>query len=399
MFEYSCSECDKKYNDTEVRYYCHLCNSVLEINYPTEIFSSFKYNFSNNTLKTWINLLPLDKKKKVISLGEGNTPLIKNNIFDFKNIYIKQESYNPTGSFKDRAICTAVNYLNQKGYKRFITSSSGNAGISLCTYSAATKSDCIVVVPENTPESNLNIMSRFCSKIIKIKGNLSDSLNIVKNISKEYGFINITTTYQSPISTEGDKTVGYELAKQLNWKTPDWIIVPVGDGPLLYAIYKAFEDLQKIGLIKTLPKMVAAQAEGCSPIHRAWISNKKVKAWKNIKTKAKGIADPLKGYEQDGDFTIKIVKESKGTVLSISEDIIKKTQNIVHKYYGISTEFSSAVGFASINDNHFKWLIRKDDIIVIINTGSSFKEESNSSLYHKTENNLEDVKNILEGKT
>ena len=84
----------------------------------------------------------------------------------------------------------------------------------------------------------------------------------VKNISKEYGFINITTTYQSPISTEGDKTVGYELAKQLNWKTPDWIIVPVGDGPLLYAIYKAFEDLQKIGLIKTLPKMVAVQAEG-----------------------------------------------------------------------------------------------------------------------------------------
>ena len=242
-------------------------------------------------------------------------------------------------------------------------------------------------------------MSRFCSKIIKIKGNLSDSLNIVKKISKEYGFINITTTYQSPISTEGDKTVGYELAKQLNWKTPDWIIVPVGDGPLLYAIYKAFEDLQKIGLIKTLPKMVAVQAEGCSPIHRAWISNKKVKAWKNIKTKAKGIADPLKGYEQDGDFTIKIVKESKGTVLSISEDIIKKTQNIVHKYYGISTEFSSAVGFASINDKYFKSLIRKDDIIVIINTGSSFKEESNSSLYYKTENNLEDVKNILEGKT
>ena len=145
MFEYSCTKCDKKYNDTEVRYYCHLCNSVLEINYPTEIFSNFKYNFSNDTLKTWIKLLPLDKKKNLITLGEGNTPLIKQNIFDFKNIYIKQESYNPTGSFKDRAICTAVNYLNQKGYKRFITSSSGNAGISLCTYSAASKSECIVV--------------------------------------------------------------------------------------------------------------------------------------------------------------------------------------------------------------------------------------------------------------
>ena len=100
-----------------------------------------------------------------------------------------------------------------------------------------------------------------------------------------------------------------------------------------------------------------------------------------------------------GFLKVPLIWYCKPKVLSISEDIIKKTQNIVHKYYGISTEFSSAVGFASINDNHFKSLIRKDDIIVIINTGSSFKEESNSSLYHKTENNLEDVKNILEGKT
>ena len=273
-----------------------------------KIKNKFRLNYRK---KRWPGLiiayklyLPVSSKTPIVSLNEGNTPLIFSEslselIGNKTKVYVKYDGLNPTGSFKDRAICTAINYLNQKGYKKFITSSSGNAGISLCTYSAASKSECIVVVPENTPESNLNIMSRFCSKIIKIKGNLSDSLNIVKNISKEYGFINITTTYQSPISTEGDKTVGYELAKQLNWKTPDWIIVPVGDGPLLYAIYKAFEDLQKIGLIKTLPKMVAAQAEGCSPIHRAWMSNKKVKAWQNIKTKAKGIADPLKGYEQD----------------------------------------------------------------------------------------------------
>jgi threonine synthase len=184
----------------------------------------------------------------------------------------------------------------------------------------------------------------------------------------------VTTTYLSPYPTEGDKTVGFEIAMQLDWDAPDWIFVPVGAGPLLYGCYKAFVEMSSLGLVSRIPRFAAVQAAGCAPIYRAWCSNEReVSAWDIPQTIASGIADPLKGYSQDGTFTLQAVRASKGIVVAVSDEEICAARAALSRQAGILVEPTAAAPLAGLRYTVANGHVDIGQTVVLLITGRSYQ--------------------------
>jgi threonine synthase len=221
-----------------------------------------------------------------------------------------------------------------------------------------------------TPLAKVAQIAAFGAKLIKVKGDISTAFNLAKDAAETFGWVNLATTYLSPYPTEGDKTVGFEIAMGLDWEAPDWIFVPVGDGPLLYACHKAFVELKSLGLVQRLPKLVAVQAAGCRPIHRAWqAGEEQVIAWDAPQTVADGIADPLTGYPQDGTFTLQVVRESGGMVQAVTDEEILAARNDLMRRVGVFSEPTAAVPLAGLRRMVAKGQLTGGQTVVLLITG------------------------------
>ena len=324
-----CTRCSKRYPDRgSYLYHCPECDGIMDVEYdlaPVRFaWVPAQLAQRRGGLGRWCELLPVSREA-LVSLGEGDTPLVQAPSEALGcpgvHVYLKLEGCNPTGSFKDRAIAIGISKAREARARGVIISSTGNAGAALGAYSAYLGLPGVVLVPAATPFANLAQIAAYGVNLVRVEGDVSAPFHLACAAAEKLGWINLATTYQSPYPTEGDKTAGFELWMQLGWQVPDWVLVPVGDGPLLYACFKAFVELKELALVDRVPRFAAVQATGCAPIFHAWQAEEsEVKAWDSPHTVAKGIADPLKGYAQDGTFTLQAVRSSGGIVLAVTDE-------------------------------------------------------------------------------
>jgi threonine synthase len=331
-------------------------------------------------MERYRELLPLDTDSKLISLGEGGTPLIpatrlSEDMHDIE-VLLKNETVNPTGSFKDRALAVMTTRACDEGYGRVISSSSGNAGISSAAYAARAGVEAMVVAPESTRQTKLAQLTVHGARVVRVRGSTSDTYELAKAAAETGKWANLTTTFLSPLATAGFKTIGYELADQLDGHAPDWVIAPISAGPILVAVATAFREYRAAGRVDRIPRMVCAQAAGCAPIARAFEEGaESVTAWSDPPdTIATAIADPLRGYEDDGTLTLRVVRETEGVALTVTDDAIRKAIRRLAELEGVFAEPSGAVPLAALASLRDAGVIRAGSRVACLITGHGLKD-------------------------
>lgn len=397
-----CVICQTQY-PLEPIYECKNCGGILAVtyDYPSSIASELR---NNGKVELKLNLLPI-YPEYAISIGEGNTPLIKAGKLaqriNAANLFLKCEFCNPTGAFKDRPVSVGVSKANEFGYKKVVVASSGNGAAAVAALAAKAGFDALIFVPESTPPEKVRQTAFYGAKVIKIEGPYSNSFTLAKDVSQTSREVyNITTTFINPYTVDGDKIIAYELFEQLNGKVPDCIFVPIGAGPLLVGIFKGYEEMKNLDIIDKVPKMVGVQAEGCSPIARAFIEGRnEVTADEHPQTIAGAICDGLSGYAQDGTFTLNIIKRSGGYALYCDDEKILEAQNWLAADEGAFVEPASASVIAAINYSLSAKLIGPEDTVVAILTGHGLKDMGNVTLRSEIETvpfDIEKIKKIIQ---
>jgi threonine synthase len=322
-------------------------------------------------------LLPVKNPEDRISLGEVITPLIKlkNSVsytkLDKGYVLVKDEGRLPTGSFKARGLCMAVSMAKQFKLKHLAIPTNGNAGAAMAAYASQAGIKSTVFCPEDTPDINIREIQSLGAETYLVNGLINDCGKIVGEGKEEVGWFDVSTL-KEPYRIEGKKTMGLELAEQLNWELPDVIFYPTGGGTGLIGMWKAFLELKELGWIKgKLPRMVAVQAEGCAPIVKAWENGEEhAPLWENAYTKAAGIRVPI----AVGDFLIiRAVNESKGFAIAISDEEIMNTRDRVANIDGCFLCPEGAATMSAYEKSLSSNLISKDDKVILFNCATGLK--------------------------
>jgi threonine synthase len=327
------------------------------------------------TLWRYREILPLQDDAYLISLGEGFTPLIESKTlgreFGLERLWIKDEAQNPTGSFKDRGLSLAVSRAKELGVKKVAIPSAGNAGGSLSAYAARAGIEAHVFMPKDTPAANQIEARQYGARLTLVDGLINDCGRIIAERKAAEGWFDVATL-KEPYRVEGKKTIGYEIAEQLNWKLPDVIIYPTGGGTGLIGMWKAFQEMEELGWIGTKrPRMVSVQAAGCAPIVKAFIEGKETaESWPQAKTVASGLRVP----QAVADFLmLRALRESNGTALSVSDqEMLAEIPHIGQAEGVFFCPEGAACVVALRRLIEHKW-IKTTDEVVIFNTASGLK--------------------------
>ena len=327
------------------------------------------------TLWRYQEFLPLRAEKNRVSLGEGFTPLIEAEQLaaelHLKKLWIKDEAQNPTGSFKDRGLSVAVSLAKELGIKKVAIPSAGNAGGSLSAYAARAGMEAYVFMPKDTPRANQIETKRYGARLTLVDGLINDCGRLIAERKEAEGWFDVSTL-KEPYRVEGKKTMGLEIAEQLDWKLPDVIIYPTGGGTGLIGMWKGFSELEEIGWIGAQrPRMVSVQAEGCAPIVRAYNEGKdKAEPWVNARTIASGLRVP----QAVADFLmLRVIRESKGTALSVSDREMVTEIDHVGSREGIFFCPEGGAGVAALCRLVQQGWIKPTETVLIFNTASGLK--------------------------
>ena len=322
-------------------------------------------------------LLPVSDPKDRITLGETITPLIKlNRTVNYSSndkgvVLVKDEGRLPTGSFKARGLCLAVSMAKQFKLKHLAIPTNGNAGAAMAAYATNAGIKSTVFCPEDTPDINIREIQSLGAETFLVNGLINDCGKIVGEGKEKVGWFDVSTL-KEPYRIEGKKTMGLELAEQLNWELPDIIFYPTGGGTGLIGMWKAFLELKALGWVKgKLPKMVAVQATGCAPIVKAWENgDEHAPLWQNAYTKAAGIRVPI----ALGDFLIiRAIRESKGFAMSVSDKEIFEARDRVASNDGCFLCPEGAATMTAYEKALSAKLISKDDKVVLFNCATGLK--------------------------
>jgi threonine synthase len=367
-----CTVCRKNY-PVEPLYECKSCGGILEVEYDYDQIHN-KWMVGGENLD---DLLPIPSSKR-ITIGEGNTPLIKSERLAKRlgilNLYLKCEFSNPSGAFKDRPVSMGVSMARRFGYDRIIVASSGNGAAATAAFAARAGLEAVILVPENTPQEKVKQSLAYGAKVVRVEGPYSNSFALAKEIGEKFDMFNVTSTFINPYTVEGDKTVAFEMYRQLD-VVPNIIYVPIGAGPLLVGIFKGYEELEKLHKVNKLPRMAGIQAEGCSPIARAYLNGQDgVISDPNPNTIAGGICDGLYGYAKDGTYTLEVIKRSGGFANYVTDEEIQEAQSWLAKDEGLFVEPSSAVSIAELKKSLTSGNIQPTSVVVAILTGHGLKD-------------------------
>ena len=328
-----------------------------------------------NDMWKYEEILPIFDDHNIVSLGEGNTPFMKMNnlskLLKIDNLYVKDESNNPTGSFKARGLSAAISKAKEFGIEGIVMPSAGNAAGAMSAYAAKSKMSANVFMPKDAPLANKMECIAFGAKVELVNGFISDAGKASAEAAEKYDLFDISTL-KEPFRVEGKKTMGLEIIEQLCWEVPDVIIYPTGGGTGIVGIWKAINELEEMGMIDNKkPKMICVQAEGCSPLVDAFEKDEEYATpFVNPNTLAAGMRVPL----AVGDFIIfNILKQSNGTAIRINDQEMLEGVSLLSKEEGIfAAQEGGAVLIATkkLRDSGF---IKDNDKVVVVNTGSAYK--------------------------
>ncbi|MDQ1354546.1 MAG: threonine synthase [Acidobacteriota bacterium] len=320
-------------------------------------------------------LLPVSDPANILTLGEGFTPLHHarrlGKELGFSTLYIKDEGLNPTGSFKARGLSAAVSRAKELGIKSLSIPTAGNAGGALSAYAALAGMEAHVFMPSDVPRPFINECRVLGASVTLIDGLITDCGKAAAEGVKKYGRFDVSTL-KEPYRIEGKKTMGYELAEQMNWTLPDVIIYPTGGGTGLVGMWKAFDEMEKMGWIDSKrPRMVTVQSAGCAPIVKAFQEDKDfAEMWQDART----IADGLRVPAAVGDFLIlRALRESSGTAVAVPDKEIMETSYLLGRTQGIFAAPEGAAALAGFIQLLRQGWIMNEERVVLFNTGSGHK--------------------------
>ncbi len=383
----TCAACGKDHAVDQLQNLCTDCQKPLLAHYDLD---AIKATFTPDAVRSrtirsmwrfW-DVLPVDDPSQAVSLGEGLTPLLtchRTGPFEpFQNLFVKDESFNPTGSFKARGMSAAVTRANSLGVKTVALPSAGNAAGAATYYAARAGMGCALFMPEDTPPANLIESHVGGAKTYLVNGLISDCGKLVRNGKDRFGWFDLSTL-KEPFRIEGKKTMGYELAFDMadsggstQLQLPDVILYPTGGGTGLIGMWKAFDEMEKLGWIGSdRPRMVVVQAEGCSPIVKAWEAGEEhAPLFENAATCASGLRVPV----AVGDFLmIRALRESGGTAISVSDSELLEGVRELSAHQGVyACPEGGAVWKAAQKLRESGW-IKDSERVVLFNTGTGLK--------------------------
>jgi threonine synthase len=370
-----CVECAAQY-PPDLRYACERCGGILEVGEPDGVRTS-EDPYLQASMWRYGPALPVGNLSSIISLGEGLTPLhralrLGRAIGGFDGeLWLKDETVNSTGSFKDRHISVAVSRARELGVAGIVCASSGNAGASASAYAARAGLPAVVVAPSHTPLAKLTQITACGAVLLKVDGHYSNSYRIAQDLAEHHKLANVTTTFVNPYGVAALDTVAREIFEQLGGRAPDYVLVPTGAGPLVKGIVRGFRDIAP----DSLPKAIAVQAEGCAPIVRAFDRGESaVEAWGTPTTIASGISDPLAGYEKDGTYTLRLVRETDGLAVAVSDEAIVDAMRVLAHSEGVLAEPTGASSVAALMKLARLARIPHGSRVVCLVTGHGFKD-------------------------
>ena len=375
----TCPKCRETYDADTIQQLC-VCGSPLLVDYKLdEVKKRVTKDMivgREQSLWRYHEMLPVKDIANKVSFEEGMTPILPLSSLGkemaIPNLYIKDEGMVPTGSFKARGASVGVSKAKELGVQNLAMPTNGNAGAAWSLYAAKAGLEAHIVMPVDAPEITRKEVSISGAHLYLVNGLISDAGKIVGDLVKEQGFYDVSTL-KEPYRIEGKKTMGYEIAEQLNWELPDVILYPTGGGVGLIGIYKAFLELQKLGWIKDqkLPRLVAVQSEGCAPIVKAFEEGKtESEFWENSTTHAFGINVP----KAIGDFLVlDAIYQTNGCAIAVSEEEIRTFQREVAVREGQFVCPEGAATFAAAKQlKEHNW-IREDEKVICLNTGLGIK--------------------------
>ncbi|WBV43819.1 threonine synthase [Pseudoroseomonas cervicalis] len=369
--ELRCTACGEAHAPA-LLYACRRCGGILEVAgesglAPPPALSGSMWREAAH--------LPVTEPEAIVSLGEGETPLLRAprleaSLPGFRGrIWLKDETRNPTGSFKDRLVSAGISKARELGARGVVCASSGNAGASVAAYAARAGMPAVIVVPAHTPQGKVTQIAAHGAVLLTVEGHYSRSYALAEKLAATQGLANLTTTFLNPWAVDGAKLAGLEIARQLGGRAPDHVLIPTGSGPLVQGVARG---LAMAGLST---RLVAVQAEGCAPIARAWAAGEaRVAAWDAPRTIASGISDPLIGYEADGTLTLRLVRESGGCAIAVSDDALKQAMRALARLEGIYAEPTGASPVAALAPLLARGLVAPEAELVLMVTGHGFKD-------------------------
>jgi threonine synthase len=379
-----CACCKTAYSIAGLQTYATCCNQPLLVkyDYPSGYYKE-DLIFREPTMWRYFEVLPVMERKNIVTLGEGMTPLLplenlaKQN--GFADLWMKDESLNPTGSFKARGLSMAVSRAKELGIERCIIPTAGNAGGALAAYCAKAGIQCTVVMPRHTPAIFKQECELYGAELILVDGLINDCAKKAGELKQEKPYFDMSTL-KEPYRLEGKKTMGYEIAEQMNWQLPDVILYPTGGGTGLIGIWKAFKEMIDMGWIEdgSLPKMVAVQSYNCAPVVRAFYSPG---SWKEGFAPKPSIANGLAvPYPFGMDMMQDVLYESEGTAYAVSEEEIIEGVKEIARAEGMLISPEGAATWKALLYLRRMHVISEGDKIVLLNTGSGYKYLENMAV-------------------
>ena len=375
-----CSRCHHHWDSGKLQNVCPDCQSPLLARYDLLAVRTELQRESlaarQRGMNRWHELLPVQALENVVTLGEGDTPLLQlphlGAAIGLSRLTLKDESLNPTGTFKARGQAAAISRAKELGAQQVIIPTAGNAGGAMAAYASRAGLIARVYMPADTPRSNMQECRAVGAEVVLVDGLISDAARAVSEVVRQGGWFDVST-FKEPYRLEGKKVMGYEIAEAFAWDLPDVIIYPAGGGMGLVAIWKAFAELEELGWLNgpNRPRMVAVQAAGCAPVVRAFEAGEMTNTfWENAGTIASGLRVP-KSY---GDrLMMETLYQSHGTAVAVSDEQIRAAQVQLGQSEGIFAAPEGAATVAALPVLLERGWLKNDERVVLLNTGTGLK--------------------------
>ena len=374
-----CVNCGREYDQEEAMYTCPECGikGILDIVYDYEALASRinRAYFDSGEYSLWryFDLLPIENRKNVQPLPVGWTPMFRaerlGKQLGIKNLYLKDDGRNPTGSFKDRASAIAVAKALDFEQDIITCASTGNAASSLAGFAACAGLTSYIFIPANAPKAKIIQLLVYGANVILVEGTYDEAYYLCNEAAKKWNWYNRNCAI-NPYLIEGKKTAGFEIIEQLDWRIPDWVVISVGDGCSIAGVYKAFFEFKKLNLINKLPKMLGVQAEGCKPLYDAYKTDSEIRP-----VIPKTLADSIAvGEPRNWKKALNAVKDSEGTMVYVNDDEILAAMKLMARTTGVFSEPAGAAPMAGLIKAIKEGIIVEEDRVVIICTGNGLKD-------------------------
>jgi threonine synthase len=374
-----CSRCGKIFALADRSTVCLDCQSPLLVRYHLDRIKRHvkKTTLLDRPADMWryLEVMPVDGDEDIVTLGEGYTPLLPlshlGRTIGLRNLYLKDESLNPTGSFKARGLSAAVSMARKGGVQKVAIPSAGNAGGALAAYGTRAGLEVFIAMPLDTPSANVMECRLTGARVRLVAGHIGDAAQVVNQLRATEGWFDMSTL-KEPYRLEGKKTIGYEIVEQFRWKVPDVVICPVGGGMSLIGIWKALQEMEYLGWITSeRPRLVAVQSEGCAPVVKAFHdAASTAERWAKPQTFASGIRVP----KPFGDFLIlQVLRESRGFAMAVSDEDIYAALQEVSRDEGVFMCPEGAAGWEAVKRLRKRGWIGDRETVVLLNTGAGVK--------------------------